>query len=62
MAYGVRALGSRSCRSSRRTGKPSTGAEEPQGEGQQASLAGGGMGMRDAESLYLLRPGNWRAG
>ena len=44
MAYGVRARGSRSCRRSQRTGKPSTGAEEPQGEGQQASLAVGGNG------------------
>jgi hypothetical protein len=29
MAYGVRALGARSCRSSRRTGKPSTGDKTP---------------------------------
>ena len=41
MAYGVRALGSRSFRSSRRTGKPSTRGLEPHGEGKQASLKEG---------------------
>src|SRR5712692_4567276 len=41
MAYGARALWSRSFRSSRRTGKPSTRGFEPHGEGKQASLKEG---------------------
>ena len=62
MAYGARALWSRSFRSSRRTGKPSTRGFEPQGEGKQASLQGGGTGRCDTYSLYLPQYGNWRAG
>ena len=47
MAYGARASWSRSFRSSRRTGKPSTRGIEPHGEGKQASLQGGGTGRCD---------------
>ena len=61
-ADGVRALGARSCRRRRRTGKPSTGGQNPPGAGPQASRAGGGTGRRDAEGLSLRRPRNWRAG
>src|SRR5262249_23055323 len=49
-------LRSRRCRSSQRTGKPSTGR-------RVAGFPGvGGTGMRDAEGLALLSLGNWRAG
>ena len=47
-ADGVRALGARSCRRRRRTGKPSTRVSQSHGAGQQASLHGGGTGRRDA--------------
>jgi hypothetical protein len=46
MAYGVRTLWSRSCRSSLRTGKPSTRAERPTGEGQQVA-SGAGREVRE---------------
>ena len=63
MAYGARALGSRSFRSSRRTGKPSTwaarsqrsptakGSRFPNGEGAE------GREMRRAETLLNMIPG-----
>ena len=62
MASGARALWSRSVRRRRRTGKPSTRGFEPQGEGQQASLHGGGTGRCDPYRLDLPQDGNWRAG
>src|SRR5262245_26960104 len=46
MVYGVRTLWSRSCRSSLRTGKPSTRAERPTGEGQQVA-SGAGREVRE---------------
>ena len=57
MAYGARALRSRSFRSSQRTGKPSTGGFQPHGEGKQASLQGGGTGRCDTSSLYHPQQG-----
>jgi len=56
MAYGTRVLGPRSFRSSLRTGKPSTRAEPPTGEGKQVSCGQGRQGTRDAESRHAPPP------
>ena len=65
MAYGGRPLGLRSFRSSQRTGKPSTRAAVPTGEGKQVA-SGQGHEVREmrraATILRRIHQGNWRAG
>ena len=54
MAYGVRTLWSRSCRSRLRTGKPSPRAEKPTGEGQQVA-SGAGREVRERRRAGTIR-------
>ena len=55
-------LGSRSFHSSQRRESRLQGPKNPRAKGSRLPWQSGGTGMRDAESLSLLSPGNWRAG